>query len=159
MWIICSGAMALVLKVDKRICNNGMFGEVSVSELQLKLQLFKGSIICICRKFNWMCLVYWYRITESPRLEKTSKITQSNHSPPTSISPLSHIPLCICISTFLEHLQGWWLHHLHGQPIPVPDHSFKEENSPNVYMCVYIYVCVCVFLIYCCLTLPGFCCR
>ena len=33
---------------------------------------------------------------------------------------------------FLEHLQGQWLHHLSGQPIPVPDHPFKEVVFPNV---------------------------
>ena len=33
-----------------------------------------------------------HRITESPRLEKTSKIIQPNHPPTTSISPLNHVP-------------------------------------------------------------------
>ena len=33
---------------------------------------------------------------------------------------------------FLEHLQGWWLHHLSGQPIPVPDHPFREVVFPNL---------------------------
>ena len=34
---------------------------------------------------------------------------------------------------FLEHLQGRWLHHLSGQPISVPDHSFREVVFPNIY--------------------------
>jgi len=33
---------------------------------------------------------------------------------------------------FLEHLHGQWLHHLPGQPIPVPDHPFREVVFPNV---------------------------
>jgi len=33
---------------------------------------------------------------------------------------------------FLEQLQGWWLHHLPGQPIPVPDLSLREELFPNI---------------------------
>ena len=33
---------------------------------------------------------------------------------------------------FLEHLQGQWLDHLAGQPIPVPDHPFREVVFPNV---------------------------
>jgi len=33
---------------------------------------------------------------------------------------------------FLEHLQGQWLIHLPEQPIPVPDHSFREEVFPNI---------------------------
>ena len=33
---------------------------------------------------------------------------------------------------FLQHLQGQWLHHLPGQPSPVPDHPFREVVFPNV---------------------------
>ena len=33
---------------------------------------------------------------------------------------------------FLGHLQGWGLSHLHGQPIPTPDHSFREDYFPNI---------------------------
>ena len=32
---------------------------------------------------------------------------------------------------FLGHLQGQWLQHLPGQPIPVPDHSFRVV-FPNI---------------------------
>ena len=31
-----------------------------------------------------------------------------------------------------EHLQGQWLHHLSGQPTPVPDHPFREVVFPNI---------------------------
>jgi len=31
----------------------------------------------------------------------------------------------------LEHLQGQSLHHLPGQPIPVPNHSLREKQLPN----------------------------
>jgi len=31
-----------------------------------------------------------------------------------------------------EHLQGEWLHHLPGQPIPVSDHPFTEVVFPNI---------------------------
>ena len=33
---------------------------------------------------------------------------------------------------FLEHVQGWSLHHLPGQPIPVLDHSLREVVFLNV---------------------------
>ena len=33
---------------------------------------------------------------------------------------------------FLEHFQGQWLHYLPGQPIPVPEHSFREVLFPNI---------------------------
>jgi len=38
---------------------------------------------------------WWFhakRITESPRLEMTSRIIQSNHPPTPTISPLNHAP-------------------------------------------------------------------
>ena len=31
-----------------------------------------------------------------------------------------------------EHHQTRWLHHLSGQPIPVPDRPFREVVFPNV---------------------------
>ena len=33
---------------------------------------------------------------------------------------------------FPEHLQGRWLNYLPKQPIPAPDHSFREEIFPNI---------------------------
>ncbi|EOB01623.1 hypothetical protein Anapl_10518, partial [Anas platyrhynchos] len=27
----------------------------------------------------------------------------------------------------LEHLQGWGIHNLSGQPVPVPHHPLREE--------------------------------
>jgi len=45
--------------------------------------------------------------------------------------PTKHIPQCH-ISTFLEYLQGRWLQHLPGQPLPLPDGSFCEEIILNL---------------------------
>ena len=45
--------------------------------------------------------------------------------------PTAHVPQCH-IHTALEHLQGWWLHHLPGQPVPLPHHSYWEETFPNI---------------------------
>ena len=36
------------------------------------------------------------------------------------------------ICPFLEHLQGWWPHHLLGQPVLIHYHSFWEEIFPNI---------------------------
>jgi len=33
---------------------------------------------------------------------------------------------------FFEPLQGWELHHLPGQPVPMSDHSFSKEIFPNI---------------------------
>jgi len=40
--------------------------------------------------------------------------------------PTNHVSQCH-IHTVFEHLQGQWLHHLPGQPIPIHHHSFSEE--------------------------------
>ena len=63
------------------------------------------------------------RITELLRLEQTSKIIYSNPSPspPYTLTSQCHI------SPFLEHLQGRWLHHLPGQPVPTHYHSSWEN--------------------------------
>jgi len=50
---------------------------------------------------------------------------------PTSPCLRSHIPKCHIYTSF-EHLQAWGLHHLPGQPVPMPDHSFSKEIFPNI---------------------------
>ena len=44
---------------------------------------------------------------------------------------LNHVPQHN-IQMLCEHHQARWLHHLSGQPIPVPDHPFTEVVFPNV---------------------------
>ena len=51
-----------------------------------------------------------------------------NPSPPCL---LNHMLKCH-IYTPSEHLQGWWSHHLPGQPVPMLDHSFSKEIFPNI---------------------------
>jgi len=50
------------------------------------------------------------------------------HLPP--LLSTARVPQCR-ISMVLEHLQGWWLHHLPEQPVPVPNHSIGEEVFPS----------------------------
>jgi len=69
---------------------------------------------------------------ESLRLEKTHRIIQSNHSFTLhQWFSLNHV-LQHNIQMLFEHHQGRWLHCLSGQPIPVPDHPFREVVFPNV---------------------------
>ena len=101
-----------------------------------------------------------YRITESLRLEKTSKIMKSNRHPiPTmpakpsqnhrmvavgrdlcgSSSPTkqghlqqaNHVPKCR-IYTCFEPLQGRGLHHCPAQPGPTPDRSSSKDIFLNI---------------------------
>jgi len=49
--------------------------------------------------------------------------------PPTS--PFNTRPGCP-IQPGLEHLQGWGIHHLSGQPVPAPHHSHSKEFPPDI---------------------------
>ena len=60
-------------------------------------------------------------------LRSSSPTTQ-----PTPLFLLNHVLKCH-IYTFFKHLQGWGLHHLPGQPVPMPDCSFSKEIFPDIY--------------------------
>jgi len=62
--------------------------------------------------------------SQNHTLEKTSKIIESNRQ-------LNRILKCH-IYTFFKHLQGWGLHRLLGQPIPIPEHSFSKGIFTNI---------------------------
>jgi len=68
--------------------------------------------------------------SQNHRLEKMSKITKSNH-PPNTTMPTKPYPEVPHLHVFIN-LQGWRLHQLLGQPVPMPDHSFCEEIFPNI---------------------------
>ena len=77
-----------------------------------------------------------HRITEWPGLKRTSKIIYFQppwHKPgcqPLDQSAQSHI------QPGLECLQGWGIHNLLGQPVPVRHHSLSEKlpliSNPNL---------------------------
>jgi len=95
--------------------------------------LFKISV-------HFSFLSYTLLYIESLRLEKTSKVTQSNHQP-TPTMPTNHVPQCH-IRMVPEHLQGQRLRHHPGQSVPMPKHFlflplfievslfFKRESWP-----------------------------
>lgn len=45
--------------------------------------------------------------------------------------PLTHVPRCHSFASFTS-LQGWWLHHFPGQPVPLLGNLFGEEVFPNI---------------------------
>jgi len=71
-----------------------------------------------------------HRITESLRLEKTSR-SPSPTVTPTPPCLLNHVPKRH-IYTFFEPLQGRRLHHCPGQPVSVFHNSFSKEIFPNI---------------------------
>ena len=66
---------------------------------------------------------------ESLRLEKTTRITKSNHQPTPTV-PTKHVPQCN-IYTFLNFWRQW-LYYLPGHPGLMPHPSFREEIFPNI---------------------------
>ena len=65
-----------------------------------------------------------HRITEWPGLEGTSRIminppAGQGHQPPHLLDEVVQG----LIPPGLEHLQGWGIHNLSGQPVPAPHHS------------------------------------
>ena len=73
-------------------------------------------------------MYYGNRITKVGKDPQDHPVQPSTHH---QWSSLNHVPQHN-IQMFLEHLQGRWLHHLSGQPIPVPDHPFREVVFPNI---------------------------
>ncbi|NXG41320.1 DLG2 protein, partial [Psilopogon haemacephalus] len=71
-----------------------------------------------------------HRITELTRLGKTSSIIESNLSP--NLSNQLILGTKCLMQPPLKHLQGWGLHYLPRQPIPMGNHSFHEEFLPNI---------------------------
>jgi len=68
------------------------------------------------------------------RIAKVGKDPQDHPVQPFALHQwfsLNHVPQHN-IQTLFEHQQARWLHHLSGQPIPVPDHPFREVVFPNV---------------------------
>lgn len=72
------------------------------------------------------------RITEQLKLEGTSGdcLVQPAWSKQGQLEQVTQV----CVQSGFEyiHLQGWSLHHLSGQPLPVFDHS---QNKKVVFLC------------------------
>lgn len=67
--------------------------------------------------------------SESSRLEKNSKVVESNPLPTTTLStrPSHQVP-----SSVISSRQGWWFHYLCELPIPKLDSPFSEEVFSDV---------------------------
>jgi len=89
--------------------------------LQQSIKQKRGKVrSCWCRKRK----VWVHRFI---KVGKINKIIKSNHQP-MPVTAIDHVPQCH-IHTALEHLQGRWLHHLPGQPVPLPHRSCWEDVS------------------------------
>lgn len=63
--------------------------------------------------------------------QKFLRPSRTTTSPALPSPPINPVPRCH-IHRSLKHLQGWWLHHHPGHPIPKPDNPSHEEISPNI---------------------------
>ena len=71
----------------------------------------------------------WYFAVSVRIIESLGWKRPLRSSPTVNPSPpclLNHVLKCQ-IYTVFEHLQGWWLHHFPGQPIPMLHNSFSKE--------------------------------
>ena len=141
LWPMLYVADICLCRADIRMnieCSDAFLTPQASDDLTIFCKGSTGSHLCtglalwpVSSLSTWMAemhLLHW--ITESLTLEKTTKITYSNRQP-TPTMPTAHIPQCH-IHTALEHFQGWWLHHLPGQPVPLPHCSCWEEMVPNI---------------------------
>lgn len=71
------------------------------------------------------------RIIESQRFKKTFEVIESNHGHSTASLLLNHTSKHH-IRTYFEYFQRQWFHHFPGQSLPMLDHCFSEEISPNI---------------------------
>jgi len=56
---------------------------------------------------------------------------QPNRTTLTNNPPLNHVPEHHTETVF-KHIQGWWLNHLPGEPVPVFNNPFCKEGFPDV---------------------------
>jgi len=68
-----------------------------------------------------------YRIPDSLKMKRTFRIRRLNPNPSHRVY---YVPQCH-ISTVLQHLPGQWLLRLHGQPVSMHYHLFREEFFSN----------------------------
>ena len=93
----------------------------------------------LCTRFSANKKSTWHlcsnRIIELLRLEKTLKVIESNcnltNYPNSNNPPLNHVPEHH-IQTVFKHIQGWWINHIRGEPIPVLNNPFCKEVFPDI---------------------------
>lgn len=69
--------------------------------------------------------------TELLGMENISKINKSSHPPdPALCSPLNHV--FKCHSHMFLNFQGWWLHYLPRQAVPVLYNTFHKDIFPDI---------------------------
>ena len=88
---------------------------------------FLTTAMAATKSQNFSFQIY-HRITKVGKDQQDHPVQPSTHHQEFS---LNHAPQHNS-QTFLEPLQDRWLHHSPGQPIPAPDHSFREVVFPNV---------------------------
>ena len=81
---------------------------------------------------NKIIIESYHRFIEWPGLKRTTGIIE--FQPPCYVhgrQPLDEAAQSH-IQPGLEGLQGWGIHNLHGQPVPVCHHLLSEKLLPNI---------------------------
>lgn len=138
-----------VAPVKVRMCN---FLHVFIREKYFKClsrvrKLFIISFVFMLPYLWWSSKENFlsHRITEPLRLEKSFKIIKYRDEPSTITMFTPELcPQGPHLYIFL-HIQGWWLHHFSGQPVPILYNPFhektnKQKKPPPKYQMFYLNV-------------------
>ena len=74
-------------------------------------------------------IIEWFRLEGTPRVKFQFPSHRQGHQPPELV--LDQVAQGL-VQPHLEHLQGWHIHSLSGQPVPVPHHSLCKELSSDI---------------------------
>ena len=85
------------------------------------------------QSYNSDVMVNSYTELQNHRIIGWKRPLRSSSPTVTTTPPclLNHVPKRH-IYRFFEHLQGWGLHHFPRQPVPMSDHSFRNEIFPII---------------------------
>ena len=74
-------------------------------------------------------IIEWLGLERTPRIKFQLPCHRKDHQPPDLIlDQAAQGP----IQPALEHLQGWTIHSLSGQPVPERHHSLCKERPPDI---------------------------
>ena len=104
-----------------------MIDDINLGVLRHDFMLLKSKTNARVTSVHAIIESWNHRIIDWKRPLRSSSPTIN----PTLPCLLNHITKCH-VYTFFEHLQGWGLHPLPGQPVPMPDRSFSKEIFPSI---------------------------
>jgi len=106
-----------------------------------QLAFIEEAAVQVCFTWSHTSVPFFFKVSVKCHLTSSESWKHSGWKRPLrpSSPTINPTPPCLLIHvlkchiyTFFEHLQGWWLRHCPGQPVPMPDRSFSEDIFPNI---------------------------